>query len=225
MRVLVRHHRDVDAALTDIADYRHQAEALGMIGIHATPMARLTEARHALQSAIMPQPGEQAFQTPVRRQREVLRALDQIVRVSEQMGQQAPQALDAALLKGGPAPQPSWSPATAIANRHKQIASSITAPRGASDAFLNRRFIDHARTAINAIYELEQSLDRHGPGMESQTRALELGGQLRAIAYAGEARRPGSSLAARHTELEYDAMKQPKLYRPGGPKAPTATAP
>jgi hypothetical protein len=206
MRVYARNRQDVADALTNNREYRDLAESLGAI-LPSKPLARLTEARHAIQSASLPQPGEMVYQTPVRRQRELIRAMDQLQKVSIALSAENPAAYEDAIRKDGTTPQPNWTAAASIDAKVKRIAESHTAARGENEAFVGQRFVDHAREALKAINAVETAFNRHGNGVETQVLALEASGKLRAIAYAHEASNPGSSLASRHKEEEFVGLR------------------
>ncbi|MEM6903600.1 MAG: hypothetical protein AAF556_10230 [Pseudomonadota bacterium] len=206
MRLTARNRSDVQSALENSAQYRDVAMSVGAIR-PASPEEYLTEARHALQAATMPHAGEHAYETPVRRQRELMRALDLLGRAAVGLGDKNPIARQSALENGGFQVDPSWTPAAAVTAKSQSIADRLTKPVKANDAFFAKRFVDHVRGALDNIADIEASLRVNGPSMTSQALAIQATGNLRAAAYAHEAANEGSSLMSRMTETEFVALR------------------
>ncbi|MBV6632069.1 MAG: hypothetical protein KI792_03440 [Alphaproteobacteria bacterium] len=217
MRLTARNRNDVEAALQNSAQYRDVAISVEAIRPD-TPEAYLTEARHALQSAIMPRVGERPNETPVRRQREMIRALDLLGRAAVGMGEQNPIVQQKALAVGGHLVDPSQTPEAAVTAKSQSIAAAMTKPVKANDAFFDKRFVDHVRATLSDINDIEASLNVNGPSMTSQALAIQATGALRAAAYAHEAANEGASLSARMTEIEFVALRE------GAPEPPHHTA-
>ncbi|HCI46437.1 MAG TPA: hypothetical protein DFI00_04000 [Rhodospirillaceae bacterium] len=218
MRVYARHKKDVATALTNLRDYREIAETQGAIR-PSNPLARLTEARHALQSALLPQPGVHNYQDPARRQRDLLRAAEEMTRATRAFAAESVDGHNQSIEMTGSASAPSLTSAAAIDDRVKAIAEKTTAPKTENQAFLDKRLVEHLRDATIAITHVERSYQLNGPGATTQALAIAAAGQITAIAYTQEAKHEGASLLARHTDDEFTQLHKTPTPAP----APTVS--
>ena len=218
MKVSARNRKDVAAAAQNLRAYRDLAEETGAIGT-GTPQHYLTEARHALQSALLPQPGEHSNLAAARRQRDVLRATDLLRRVAVQLSESDPQSFRQAQKAWLQAPKAHPTASEIIDDRITHWANQRTSNSRDNQAYIDKRFIDHVRTAQERITATEQTLKGVGPRPMTQVLAIEAAAQLHSIAYAQEAKHPGASLIARHPAEDFDA-----LHNRGKPTPPAAGA-
>ena len=220
MRVYARHQKDVITAYENLRDYREIAEAQGTIRA-TSPLARLTEARHALQSALMPQEGAHHYQQPARRQRDILRAAEEISRAAHGFAQADITGHNVAVDLTGESHDPSLTSQAAIDDRMKQIAGGLIKPGPANQDFLDQRLMTHVSEAIDAISKVERSHDHNGTGATTQALAILAAGRVMAIAYTQEAKHEGASLSARHDQDEFAQIRP----QPSASMRPTADGP
>ena len=218
MRVYARHQKDVVNALDNLRDYREIAETQGAIR-PSSPLSRLTEARHALQSALMPQDGALPYQQPARRQRDIIRAVEEITRAAQQFAQEDVRAHNVAIDMTGPMANPRHTTLAAIDERTQAIAAKLTKANAANQDFLDKRLVSHVSDALTALNHVEQSYNHNGPGATTQALAIAAAGNVLAVAYTQEAKHEGASLSARHETPEFADLRQasglaPRAARP-----------
>ena len=221
MRVYARHQKDVNAALTTMRDYREIAEAQGVIR-PTSPQDRLTEARHALHSALLPPAGVHHYPHPARRQRDILRALEELTRAAAEFGQDNIAGHNAAIAMTGPDQgDPRHTSITAIDERVQQNAGQHTKSNAANQPFLEQRLMTHVGQALQSIGEVEQSFKVNGSGATTQALAIRAAGHVMAVAYTQEAKHEGASLSARHDRDEFKQLRP----TPPTPETGSATGP
>lgn len=226
MRVLARHRKDVATALENTRQYRDIAEEQGVIK-QTSPAQRLTEARHALQAALMPQEGALPYQQPARRQRDILRAVEEITRAAQQFGKDNIVGHNKALEITGNVAAVDSPTLKSLDEQISANAVEMTKPRVANQAFMEQSLARHVREAMTAISEAEQSHQHNGDGAATQILTINAAARVMAIAYTQEAKHEGASLSARHGISEFASL-YPNPSRPmvdPAPQAKPATGP